>query len=266
MGARSPIPDLPLEEYQLAGYTAWSPWQRLLRRVNWGHRSTFRKIWVDRSATAGDRPLLISSVVESWHCPADATLLFDAAKPSVEVLTQFSELHVEISDESSSGVRIFHWDRGGLNFALRSIALGNSVCDVLALARGEHPSSVELDNVLAGLRQNLRASESRPRRCVQTLWRFLFGIALIGLAAGIPALIFGATVSTALGLGSLASLFVVVIYVAACYVVGSWFARGTQNYLNAHWSRLFNQGDHDGSVRRALASIGVELPAENSSA
>jgi len=75
-------------------------------------------------------------------------------------------------------------------------------------------------------------------------------------------LIFGATIATALGLGSLASLFVLVVYFAACYIASLWFARGTQNYLNAYWSRLFNQGDHDGSVRSALASIGVELPTK----
>jgi len=264
MDPANPIPDFALKEDWPVGFKAWSLWERIVRKVNWGHRASFRRAWVDATATADGEPVFIGSVIDSWHCSADANLLLDAAKPSMEILAQYSDLGVEIIDDSSSGARLFRWARAGLEFEIRALAVGKHLYEILAVSRGEPPKSAQLDDHFARARRNLQSpNESQRHNCTHTLWRFLFALILIIAIPGIPALIVVAVIGTALGLGSLTGLLLFWVFIGGCYATSLWFTRRNREYLNEHWRRVFHQGDHDGTVRRALASIGIDLPIAN---
>jgi hypothetical protein len=263
MDPPNPIPDLPLREYFPASFRRISLWGRVVRKVNWGHRGSYRRAWVDATANTDGEPAFISSELDSWHCSADADLIFNGAKPSLEVLTQFSDLHVEIIDHSVSGARIFRWDRDGLKFEIRALAMGQHLYEIIAVSRGKAPNASKLDDHLALARRNLGGSkQSQRHNCIHTLWRFLYCVVL-GIGLAIPAIIVASLISAALGIGSLNGLLALVTFIATFFLVFLWFNRRQRKYLNEHWCRVFRDGDHDGTVRRALLSIGIELPASN---
>ena len=83
------------------------------------------------------------------------------------------------------------------------------------------------------------------------------------MIAGIPAIIVGSFVGAAFGSGT--GLFVLILFLAGCFSWAIWSGRQTNNYLRKHWTRVFTQGDHDGTVRRALASIGVDMTSPTAS-
>jgi len=267
MNPESPIPDLPLKEYSPAGFPALSYWQRVARKVYWGHRASYRRAWVDETATAEGEPVLITSEVDSWHCSADANLIFNASKPSMDILAEHSDLGVEIIDDGRSQARVFRWNAAELKFEIRAFALGKHLYEILAVSRGLPARSVHLDDHLARARGNLEsANEPQRYSCIQALWRFLFSLVLCFIVAGVPAIIVGSVIGAALGLGSLTGLVVFFAFIAGSYLYVLWANRRQRKYLDEHWSRVFRQGDHDGTVRRALASIGIELPAPNTQA
>jgi hypothetical protein len=260
MEPQNPIPDLPLNEFWPVGFPATSLWQRTVRKVNWGYRRSFRRAWVNARPAADGDPVYFGSTVDSWHCGADADLLFNSSKPSIDILTQYSDLSVEITDQSISGARIFRWDWAGLRFELRALIAGEYSFDVLAVSRGQPPTSHYIEEHCLRLRDTLQSSKQRNRfNCIHTLWRFLFGIALF-LPMLATVFVVVAVVGTGLGLGSGTGLLMFVAIVAGCFGAGLWFGRRNRDYLSKHWSRVFYQGDHDGTVRRALASIGIHLP------
>jgi len=261
---RGPIPDFALTEHHPVGLTPLSLWQRFLRKVYWGHPASYRRAWVDPVAGGDGIPIFISSEVASWHCSADADSIFNGAKPTGEILTRFSDFNVEVIDDSVSGARIFRWDRDGLKFELRALSIANNYYEVLAVAKGQAPRSTQIEDHLALVRENLQdLKEPRRYNCIHTFWRFVFSVLMGVVVAGVPAIIIGSVIAVGLGLGSLAGLFAFSMFIAGCYLFNLWLSQRTRDFLNKHWSQLFRQGDHEGTVRRALASIGVPLPNEN---
>jgi hypothetical protein len=266
MNVESPIPDLPLKEYGPAGFTPLSTWQRVLRKINWGHRGSYRRAWANETATADGEPVFISSAMDSWHCSADANLIFNAAKPSVDILGQFSGLDVEIIDRSASGARIFRWARDGLKFEIRALAIGQHLYEITAVSKGEPPRASKLDeHLILAQRRLQRGDQPQRHNCIHTFWRFLYCVVL-GIVLAIPAIIVASLLASALGVGSLNGLIALVTFVAIFFFVFLWFNRRQRKYLNEHWSRVFRQGDHDGTVRRALSSIGIDLPVSDTTA
>jgi hypothetical protein len=214
---------------------------------------------VNPTAGAEGEPVYIGSEVDAWHCSADAEALFNSSKPNLDVLMQQGDLEVEISDHSSSGARTFRWKRDGLQFELRFFAVGKYLYETLAISRGFTPVTPQLDGHYQTFRNNVQFANDRPRRnCIQTLWRFLFGLVTTLSITLIPAIIIGSLVGAVLGSGT--GLVVLFLFVAGCFAWVVWSSRQTNSYLKKHWTRVFTQGDHDGTVRRALASIGIELP------
>ena len=82
-------------------------------------------------------PLLIDSEIESWHCHKDAQLLLNASKPGVEILTEYRDLDVRISEHGSPGERILSWNHDGLRFVQRVFAGGRYVHSTTTVTRSQ---------------------------------------------------------------------------------------------------------------------------------
>jgi len=230
--------------------------------VCWGLRGRARRVWVNDNASSDQDPLLIDSEIESWHCEKDAELLLNAAKPGVEILTHFKDFDAEINEHGSSGERVLSWEHDGLKFEQRVFAKGKYLHGTLVVRRREAKGSSQVADHISAVRRNIDNLGERPRKgCVQVLWRYLYSNLVTGVAALPPAFVLAAVISAATGREFLVLPVFVAGVIVAGYAYTVWMGRQNRKYLNKMWFRLFHQGDYDGTVPMALASIGVELPA-----
>jgi len=253
------IPDLPLKEYRPAGRTAHSLLAKLNLLFYWGRRGEARRVWVNDGAVAGRGELVISTAIESWHCQKDAEMVFNTSRPGIEILSEFSYLEVEQAEQAVSGERVRRWANHGLGFELRSFCSGKYTCSTLSVRGRDAASSGMAEQQIAAIRSEIRGGDrGAPKRCVQFLWRFLYLVGQGGVV-GLLGVIAGATLRSALGLGGV-SLASVIAGLLALFAFVVWTTHQTRKFVMKMWSRHFSQGDNDGTVRRALGSIGIELP------
>lgn len=156
------------------------------------------------------------------------------------------------------------WGYRGLRFEQHVFTAGKYLQSTLAVTRGYGVTSPEIAEHISAVRRNMDSLGERTRKgCVQVLWRYLYSNIVMGLVAAVPAITLAIVIGAATGRGFLVLPVFVAAVVAAGYAYTVWIGRQNRKYANKIWHRLFHQGDYDGTVRRALASIGVELPAVN---
>lgn len=230
---------------------------RLLRkaymRLGYGYRRTERRIWVNPDASS---PILVNLEVERLHCPRDVAALLEGGSLSPELMTAFDDLHLRVTDEAS-GTRIMRWNLNDFTCSLRRIARGSSLIDILTMTRSEQAASIADD--LAAETVEWFDEDAGGPLCLGFTWRQLWGLAIAVPLIVIP--IFGTGMAAyAIAPDPVAILAIIVAGIATVLAHGVWNRRRRFKYLSKIWRQIFTQGDNDGSVRRALGSIGVTIP------
>jgi len=230
------IPDIPLKEYRPAGLMPLSAWQNFNRRVCWGLRGRARRVWVNSNAS-NEYPLVIDSEIESWHCQKDAQLLLNASKPGIEILTQFRDLGVEISEHASSGERILSWNHDGLRFVQRVFTGGRYAHSTTAVTRGHGGDSEHVADHIAAVRRNIdNVDEHSQKRCVHVWWRYIYTILFYSLIVVVPAFAAAAIIDIS------TALLYFPVGIIGLFAYSLWIADRNRKYLNKMWSRLFRTG------------------------
>jgi hypothetical protein len=248
-----------MREYRPAGYLARSAWLRFRLRTSLGYRGWARRIWLCNDPHDPNGVLLVDCLVEEMHCRKDVELSMASVLRSSEATTALAKYGMDLLDRPSQSQSTIEWQYPELTFRSLWFDHGPYHCEVMEVSRSKS-SSWQAESIADAVRSRIRANgPTGSRFCIYSLWRTVWGLAdiwpLIVAIFAINAIL------AALLPGLVALLIFVLSLVLIIWAGTSWSSRlHYRERLKAN-AKIAAQGDEDGTVRRALASIGVELPA-----
>lgn len=251
------IPDIPLREYRPAGFPDMSAYRRAWLKLCWGFKGWARRVWI--SAAGGEEPLAVSISIEELHCSRDVQEIIDASRPSHAILSEFALAGLELTESGTSGDRTFRWTSEGFSFEQRIYPIGGGLlCDSLAMGRERDTVRRYLDSL--GPKNTAAGSEGAgPLRCHNGLlrfgWSFIMTIVFI-----VPIIFIPGMIATAVAPEAVFLIAMAVSLLVGTYTLDRWFKSQRLRNQRRVWTSRLHQGDNDGTIRRALASIGFQLP------
>jgi hypothetical protein len=225
-------------------------------KLYWGYKGSVRRVWLARDA-ADAAPLVVAHSVEACHCPGDAQALWRLWKPSGGLIPEFQDAAVNVSESAPNELSL-RWKRGGLSFGQRSLVHRNVLSHMIALTQDGSDGSPVLERLADETRSRIaeRFPES-PRFCWHALGRWGWLLLFMGLLFGLGQL-------ARIGIGDAASIAVILGGAAfGTYYVCIGDRRRLRKGLRKSWTLVLRQGDSDGTIRRALKSIGISLEQRN---
>lgn len=218
-----------------------------------GHRRAERRIWVGEE---GSEILLVDAKLFRYHCAKDSMDFFNTATPQHDILPNFTDLNLTITDDTA-GRRTFKWSVGEFDFRLVRRPAQADVQQSISITRTGHDDGGRSERLLREM-QPIASVRGRRRLCLSRFWNFLGFIATgVGVLGSILLVV---RIAHEAGLPDrtpwLAGIAMALFWM---FPFTAWNRRRYADDLDDYWRRQFTQGDHDGSIRRALASIGVTL-------
>lgn len=237
----------PVERAHLA------PWTRMRLYLMRGHRRTERRIWVGQE---GSEILLVDAELFKYHCANDAMDFFNTATLPHDILPSFTDLNLTITDDTT-GRRTFTWSSGEFAFKLVRLPAHADVLQSISIAHTGHEDSGRSVQLLREMQATVSA-RGNSRLCLSRFWNVL---AFIATGVGVlGSILLAVRIAYEAGLPDRTPWFAgVAVALFWMFPFVAWSRRRYAEALNDYWRRQFTQGDHDGSIRRALESVGVTL-------
>lgn len=252
------IADQPLQEYRPAGYHELSTYRLAWLRVCWGYQGWGRRVWID--PLPGAEILATGATIEKLHCAEDARAIVESSRPMPPVLAELSSLDPVISEPAHPPARILRWQIGDLIFENRTSPVGSGlVLSALVVGRGASAIGSRVDSLMHEITQLVAGTTKEAGRCSYGLRRYLWSF-LASVIFLIPAIFVPGTLAFEF-LPDPVPIFVIIgAAFFSTYVFTRWSQHNRLQQQRKVWGAVLTQGDSDGTIRRALASIGIELP------
>ena len=255
------IPDLPLSEYRPAGYAPLSAWRKLILKVGWGFDGWARRVWVS-DPTQGTTPLVIGCQVETFHCSHDIDAI-DLSSRHPKAMKALADIGIDVIDRPMQREATFLWRTPQLTFQERAFSRGRYRCGILWASpnRAEQSEAAppQVNALVDAMRSNIGELREPTRKlCINPIWRTLFSAIDVFVCLTV---IFVVADSLRRALPTAFAVPVVLLVatlVAWAYI--AWASRYRYKQRYKVWSEWWAQGDNDGTIRRALASVGIDLP------
>jgi hypothetical protein len=246
-----------MREYRPAGFLARTAWQRFRLKTSNGYRGWARRIWLGNIPPEADGILLVDCIVEEMLCLKDTQGSTAYILRSSEATNALARHGMEVLDRPSHSEATIEWQRSGLTFRSVLFDQGPYHCEVMELARSQS-ALWQAESISKSIRSSIAVDSEKSKFCIYSLWRSAWGL-LDAWPVIVVVFAINAILSVLLP-GLLTLLIFILSLVLIVWAYTSWSSmRHYRERVQAN-SKIVAQGDEDGSVRRALASIGVQLP------
>jgi hypothetical protein len=200
--------------------------------------------------------------IEKFHCADDALTIVEMNRPAVAVLSELSKFEPVVTEGGQPLARILRWQLGGLSLESRSVPIGGGlVCSALAIGRNPAAIASSLDSLIEQTTDRAHTAGGKPRSCTYGFRRFLWSLIACSIFL-IPAIFIPGSLAFAFTPDPVPLLVITAAAVVATYALTRWGQHNRLQQQREVWGLFLAQGDNDGTIRRALASIGIELSEE----
>ena len=252
------IPEAHGQEYRPAGYPALSAYRLAWLKLCWGANGMARRVWVNPSG--GEEPLVLDVLVDQLHCSEDALNIIEASRPASIVLAELANFDPVFSEQGRGPGHVVRWQTGGLKAESRTVPSGGGlVCSALAIGRDSAAIGSILDAIIDQTALSADTGGTNRRRCSYGFRRFLWSLAASAVLL-IPAIFIPGGLVSVFAPDPVPLLVIIGATVVSAYALTRWSQRNRLGNQRKYWGSVLAQGDPDGTIRRALASIGIELP------
>lgn len=248
------IPDQPFQEFTLVGSLETPLVQRLYSRTVRGYQGAGRRVWITPHG-------LLDVGIERVHCSFDSEQIVEFVRPDIPTLAEMSRYNLSVTT-SPAGLTSAEWHSNGMSFVTSMKSSGPFIIEAAVVTTESANSDQEAAKTAARIVEETSTRIVDPNhrdgaclgRWANILWSIAYQMPIIAIFIFIPGMITVALMPKPFFLASIALGAIV-----ATYVCSKWSASIVRNRRHALWSRACEQGDQDGTIRRALASIGHPL-------
>jgi len=210
----------------------------------------------ERSGFAPTEPVkVIEVVIQPFSSEQFAKYSWERVAPNPQVFASLIEPPPVVTPDGPEKV-VLKWTRGAANFTELSGRIGRAIVGIMAISLDPADCTDRLRILSRQVQQMIDAAPTDWTAKVPRLpWQLSVGLA-IGVAIVILSLALDAFVG---GIAGKIALILGVSWILLGFFIPK-FRRPSR--LREAWRRGLIDGDQDGTVRAALATIGIQLPTD----